>query len=118
MATMSTKPAQEGPKDDINRTQVSTMKEMWKDVEVRFKNLTGKQLNSKPMKTLNDVIAKIEKCHHPGHASSSDKASGVSKAKDYGRNILHCLKLLGGVAAQGLEKVRLPRHSIYATNET
>lgn len=90
-----------------NATQMEnfTMEELWKDVRVRFLELTTMNLDLKPARTLDECIREIEK---PKARSKStvEETSKRERAKEYGIGILKCLKLLGGVAAQGAEMVR------------
>lgn len=83
------------------------MDQLWRDVQLRFQANTGKQLNFKPPKTLNDCIEAIENRHLLVTPNASTKKPGVDKAKEYGMDILHCVKLLGGVASQALGMVCL-----------
>ncbi|OTA57974.1 hypothetical protein K449DRAFT_398189 [Hypoxylon sp. EC38] len=80
----------------------SSMEEMWRDATVRFNERTGMNVNIKPPKTLDDCIRELEKSEFP---EESEDKSGKEKLEDYGINILRCLKLLGGVAAQGADMV-------------
>lgn len=80
-----------------------SMEEMWQDATVRFNERTGININVKPPKTLNDCIKELEATRAP---IESDGKKDAEKLEDYGINILRCLKLLGGVAAQGAEMVR------------
>ncbi|KAI1442152.1 hypothetical protein F5Y02DRAFT_421269 [Annulohypoxylon stygium] len=79
-----------------------SMEEMWQDATVRFNERTGININVKPPKTLNDCIKELEATRAP---IESDGKKDAEKLEDYGINILRCLKLLGGVAAQGAEMV-------------
>ncbi len=94
---------------DDEKTRGLTIQEMWTDVSDRFEAETGMSLRLKPAKTLRDCIDAVEKRQLPPAASESKAAvSGAEKAKSFGLDVLHCLKLLGGVAAQGADMVRLP----------
>ncbi|KAI1087622.1 hypothetical protein F5B19DRAFT_61828 [Rostrohypoxylon terebratum] len=79
-----------------------SMEEMWQDVTVRFNERTGININVKPPKTLDDCIKELEATRVP---VKSDGKKDSEKMENYGLNILRCLKLLGGVAAQGAEMV-------------
>lgn len=78
----------------------SSMEEMWRDATSRFNERTGMNVNMRPPKTLDDCIRELEKSGFP---EESEGKSGKEKLQDYGINILRCLKLLGGVAAQGAD---------------
>ncbi|KAI0885020.1 uncharacterized protein GGS22DRAFT_162512 [Annulohypoxylon maeteangense] len=77
-----------------------SMEEMWQDATIRFNERTGININIKPPKTLNDCIKELEDTSVP--VESSGKIN-KEKVEEYGLNVLRCLKLLGGVAAQGAE---------------
>ncbi|KAI1135342.1 hypothetical protein F5Y05DRAFT_416329 [Hypoxylon sp. FL0543] len=84
------------------QSEPSSMEEMWRDATIRFNEHTGMNVNIKPPKTLDDCIKELEKSRSP---EESEETSGREKLKNYGISILRCLKLLGGVAAQGAETV-------------
>ncbi|EFX01558.1 nacht and tpr domain containing protein [Grosmannia clavigera kw1407] len=94
--------------DNADSQQDLSMAEMWQEAAVRFKERTGTTLSLKPAKTLDDCIAEIEKRQLPAPSLSTETVSTRDKAKQYGINILRCLKLLGGVAAEGAEMVFAP----------
>ncbi|KAI2467316.1 hypothetical protein F4781DRAFT_402847 [Annulohypoxylon bovei var. microspora] len=79
-----------------------SMEEMWQDATVRFNERTGMNVNVKPPKTLNDCVKELEASRITGEVNGK---TDREKLEDYGINILRCLKLLGGVAAQGAEMV-------------
>ncbi|KAI1214432.1 uncharacterized protein F4807DRAFT_128353 [Annulohypoxylon truncatum] len=79
-----------------------SMEEMWRDATVRFSERTGININIKPPKTLNDCIKELEASRTPAESNGN---KDTKKLEDYGINVLRCLKLLGGVAAQGAEMV-------------
>ncbi|KAI1452293.1 hypothetical protein F4805DRAFT_470971 [Annulohypoxylon moriforme] len=83
-----------------------SMEEMWQDAMVRFNERTGININVKPPKTLNDCIKELEAARSPDESDGKkDGKKDAEKLENYGINILRCLKLLGGVAAQGAEMV-------------
>ncbi|KAE9369344.1 hypothetical protein N431DRAFT_380216 [Stipitochalara longipes BDJ] len=75
-----------------------TLKELWDEAEARFKLTTGKSLKLSPPKTLEDVRKEFE-AQQIGDIGKEDAKGHV--AKDFSLIALQCLKLLGGVAAQG-----------------
>lgn len=81
-----------------------TLPDLWKEAEARFQRITGKSLKLSPPKTLEDVRKEIE-AQQTEDATTQDFKSRV--AKDFSMTALQCLKLLGGVAAQGAALVRL-----------
>ncbi|KAI2616328.1 hypothetical protein GGR54DRAFT_241906 [Hypoxylon sp. NC1633] len=80
----------------------SSMEDMWRDATARFNERTGMNVNLRPPKTLNDCIKELEKSQL---SEESHEPTRKEKVEEYGINILRCLKLLGGVAAQGAEVV-------------
>ncbi len=87
----------------IEEGKTSDLTIEWKDVAMKFEAFTGKSLRLELAKTLNDCIDAIEKRQLPPATVGPKAASGIEKAKSFGPDILHCLKLLGGVAAQGAD---------------
>ncbi|KAI1374884.1 hypothetical protein F4677DRAFT_447150 [Hypoxylon crocopeplum] len=80
----------------------SSMEAMWRDAILRFNERTKMNVNMKPPKTLDDCIGEMEKTQL---SAEYQERTGKEKLENYGINILRCLKLLGGVAAQGAEMV-------------
>lgn len=98
-----------GSVDPAPQGEVMAMQDMWDDVEKLFERLTGKALRSKGKTSLDDCKAQITKLQQPADADAAPaptKRSGGAKAKSYAMDMLHCVKLLGGVAAQGGSMVR------------
>lgn len=82
--------------------QTHTMDQLWEDVSARFHQRTGRSLDVKPARTLKDCIQEIEVTRKPtDDPEQNGTHSKTETAKEYGRNILQCLKLLGGVVAEG-----------------
>lgn len=79
---------------------------MWEEARGRFLARTQNSLDLKPPKTIDDVREMIEHRYDPTSPADSDKDH--KRAKEIGLTILSCLKLLGGVAAQGAEMVFQP----------
>ncbi|PNP55504.1 hypothetical protein THARTR1_04334 [Trichoderma harzianum] len=79
---------------------------MWDEAGRRFQARTQKSLDLKPPKSIDDIRDMIERRYDPSSPADSD--GGHERAKRIGLNILSCLKLLGGVAAQGAELVFQP----------
>jgi fungal STAND N-terminal Goodbye domain len=80
-----------------------TLPEIWKEAESRFQRITGKPLKLNPPKTLEDVRKEIES-QRTGDIVKEDTKTRVTK--DFSMIALQCLKVLGGVAAQGAALVR------------
>ncbi|KAI0384764.1 hypothetical protein F5Y04DRAFT_247759 [Hypomontagnella monticulosa] len=78
------------------------MEDLWRDAIARFNERTKKNVNMKPPKTLHDCIREIEGARD---SVESDGNTRGERFKEYGINILRCLKLLGGVAAQAADVV-------------
>jgi len=101
-----------GTVDPAPQGEVMTMQEMWDDVEKLFEKLTGKALRSKGKTSLDDCKAQIAKLQQPADADAAPaptKRSAGAKTKSFAMDMLHCVKLLGGVAAQGGSMVRASR---------
>lgn len=75
-----------------------SLKDIWDDAEDRFQKLTGKVLRVNPPKTLDSVRKEIEALQA---RMPSDDTDLKTRAKETCMNVLNCIKLLGGVAAQG-----------------
>lgn len=83
------------------------MQQLWDEAAERFLARTGKSLNRKPPMTMDDVRKQMESRDDPN--TESDAASTLKHKKDVGLNILECLKLLGGITAQGASVVTIIR---------
>ena len=84
------------------------MDQLWEAAQKRFRDRTGQKLQVSPPKTLDDVRKEIE-------SLSGDDGSGDSERnqrfKESCMGALYCIKLLGGVAAQGASIVWFsPKH--------
>jgi hypothetical protein len=77
----------------------NNIESMWKEVRGRFLARTQNSLGFEPPKSIDDVREMIEHQYDPSSPADSDESH--RRAKDVGLTILSCLKLLGGVAAQG-----------------
>lgn len=78
---------------------------MWDEAGRRFQARTERSLDLKPPKSIDDIRDMIERRYDPSSPADSDSDGGHERAKRIGLNILSCIKLLGGVAAQGAELV-------------
>ncbi|KAI7768372.1 hypothetical protein LZL87_012456 [Fusarium oxysporum] len=87
------------------------MEQLWDEVAERFLARTGKGLNRKPSMTIDDVRKQIESRTDP--TTDIDAANTLKHKKDIGLNILECLKLLGGIAAQGASVVFQPATVVF-----
>ncbi|KAG5763416.1 hypothetical protein H9Q72_008480 [Fusarium xylarioides] len=88
-----------------------TMQKLWDEAAERFLARTGKGLNRKPPMTIDDVRKQIESRADP--TTDIDAANTLKHKKDIGLNILECLKLLGGIAAQGASVVFQPASVVF-----
>ncbi|KAL7919138.1 hypothetical protein ACQKWADRAFT_329980 [Trichoderma austrokoningii] len=77
-----------------------SIQNMWEEVRERFLARTQNSLGFKPPKTIDDIREMIEHRYDPS-------------SLEIGLNILSCLKLLGGVAAQGAEMVFQPASACF-----
>lgn len=80
-----------------------SIRSMWDEAGKRFQARTQKSLDLKPPKSIDDIREMIERRYDPSAPEDSEK--NHERAKQIGLTILSCLKLLGGVAAQGAELV-------------
>ncbi|KAH8880886.1 hypothetical protein GQ53DRAFT_736167 [Thozetella sp. PMI_491] len=87
-----------------------TISEMWADAQVEFERLSRKPLDRGPLKSFEDVQAEIELRGDPGY-SDDNKKDGWDRTKSVGLKVLHCLKLLAGVATQVSAEVCLPLYT-------
>ncbi|KAK0761408.1 hypothetical protein N5P37_006358 [Trichoderma harzianum] len=85
---------------------------MWDEAGRRFQARTERSLDLKPPKSIDDIRDMIERRYDPSSPADSDSDGGHERAKRIGLNILSCIKLLGGVAAQGAE---LSTHEFHGT---
>lgn len=83
------------------------MEELWDEAAKRFLARTGKGLNRKPPMTIDGVRKQIES--RTDQTTDTDALNTLKHRKDIGLNILECLKLLGGIAAQGASVVTMFR---------
>jgi len=84
----------------------SAMDELWEAAQKRFLERTGQKLQISPPKTLDEVRKDIESLSMKGDLSKDDERK--RRFKDNAMGVLNCLKLLGGVAAQGASMVCSP----------
>ncbi|KAI1023732.1 hypothetical protein LB504_005215 [Fusarium proliferatum] len=87
------------------------MEQLWDEAAKRFLARTGKALNRKPPMTIDDVRKQIES--RTDQTTDTDASNTLKHKKDIGLNILECLKLLGGVAAQGASVVFQPASVVF-----
>jgi hypothetical protein len=76
--------------------------QLWEVAGKRFLEQTGTPLEVNPPKTIDDITKQIEE--QQANFDPKDKEF-KEKAKDATLNVLNCLKLVGGVAAQGASTV-------------
>lgn len=75
---------------------------MWTQAETRFLKITNKNLRAAPKRSLDDVVKDLEARYSD---KDSDDESAKSRAKEWIGNVLNCINLLGGIAAQGASMV-------------
>ena len=73
----------------------------------QFQQRTGTVLNVRPPKTLEDITRQID-IQQTSYAYESNEQDLKTRAKTASMNVLYCLRLLGGVAAQGASMVFAP----------
>ena len=76
---------------------------VWEEAQQRFMERAGNKLNFSPPVTLNDIKRQIESSPEE---HDSKRAKDKQQFKTVCFDVLSCLKLLGGVAAQGASIVR------------
>ncbi|KAJ0307419.1 hypothetical protein COL516b_004033 [Colletotrichum fioriniae] len=83
--------------------------DMWEAASGRFQEQTGRKLERNPGISLDDCFRRIEAARP---SNSTEKAPFTSEKRHkltrYTLNTLRCLKLLGGVVAEGAEMVLAP----------
>lgn len=89
-----------------------SFKEMWEKAELRFQKITNKSLRASKKKSLNDVIKDLETRYAD---EDSDGESAKDRAKELIGNVLSCINLLGGIAAQGASIVGKIHWTVQAT---
>lgn len=75
-----------------------TLDELWKDAQDRFENITKQRLRASSVKRLDDVIKELDAKYI---VKSSEDATIQNRTKRAVHNVLQCIQLLGGIAAQG-----------------
>jgi hypothetical protein len=90
-----------------------TLDDMWKDARERFRSLTEQNLELSPPKTLEDIRKQIES--QQSDSSMPKEKDCKKRAKKISLNALSCIRLLGGVAAQGASMVSLPIQEAFFT---
>lgn len=80
------------------------LEDMWKEAQTRFRDLTGKDLLLPRSTSPDDLRKALEARVEEQKGKTSPE---LAKVKDAGLNILSCIKLLGGVVAQGAAMVRV-----------
>lgn len=87
----------------VIKSNTQEMDKLWQEAILRFEQRTNKSLALNTATTSEDCQKAIEQIFQPGEDdASSEQKSGVKKAKEWGRDILSCLKLLGGSQLKGL----------------
>jgi len=79
-----------------------SLKDLWDDAEKKFQKITKKSLKASSQKKLDDVLRELE-CKYA--EKDSDEESYKRQAKAMIQNVLTCIKILGGIAAQGASVV-------------
>lgn len=86
-----------------------SLDDIWKDAIQRFNSLTNQDIKISPPKSLDDIKKQVDS--QQSDSSDQKEKDGKRRTKDILLNVLQCIKLLGGVAAQGASMVRLPNSS-------
>jgi alkyl hydroperoxide reductase subunit AhpC len=88
-----------------------TMKDIWRDAEAHFGQITGKSLKDRQHMSLNDCMALIDKISEPDEGNEDgppDTKATKEKTKERWRNALQFFKVLGSIAAQAVEIAGFP----------
>jgi hypothetical protein len=80
-----------------------SLDDIWKDAARRFNALTNQDIKRSPARSLEDIRKQVDG-QQPDSSGQKEK-DGKKHAKDMVLNVLSCIKLLGGVAAQGASMV-------------
>ncbi|KAL2785547.1 hypothetical protein BJX66DRAFT_57918 [Aspergillus keveii] len=88
--TEESKPTPTGP---------ASVQEIWEKTIVRFQQRTGQRLDG--LSRSPDDLRRALDAHYAAQADDPD----MSKAKAIGFRMIHCIQLLGGIAAQGASMV-------------
>jgi len=75
---------------------------MWEEAQERFHKLTAKELKGSRPKRLDDVITELEAKYVANSSTELDIKKRTAKVIE---NVLKCIQLLGGIAAQGASMV-------------
>ena len=75
-----------------------TLGEMWTEAQDRFEKTTSKGLRTSPARRLDDVIKLLETKYV---VKSPDEAEQKNRTRRAVHNVLNCVQILGGIAAQG-----------------
>ncbi|KAL2811754.1 hypothetical protein BJX63DRAFT_422150 [Aspergillus granulosus] len=84
---------------ETKNTGPASVQEIWEKTITRFQQRTGQRLDG-VSRTPDDLRRALD-AHYAAQADDPD----VSKAKAVGFRMIHCIQLLGGIAAQGASMV-------------
>ena len=88
-----------------NADPKANLEAMWKDAERRFQERTQKALSSPASRiTLDELLIKWQDRYD--RENNSDSSARKAQTKRILHNVLYGIKLLGGIAAQGISLVR------------
>ncbi|KAH8692976.1 hypothetical protein BGW36DRAFT_362518 [Talaromyces proteolyticus] len=82
-------------------TAEEELKKMWEEAEREFNQLTRKNLRTDHEKGLDDVLQEFERKYQPPQGGKQSGLVSKEKIKKTIANVLNCIQLLGGIAAQG-----------------
>ena len=74
---------------------------MWQEAELEFSQLTGRSLSANREKRLDDVLNELEQKYDPPAESKDSRAKARLKIRTTVKQVLSCIQILGGLAAQG-----------------
>jgi hypothetical protein len=93
------------PNLEMAASERPTMDQLWETAQKRFRERTGQKLQVSPPKTLDDVRKEIESLSGDDGFKDNERKE---RFKESCMGALYCIKLLGGVAAQGASIVWCP----------
>ncbi|KAL4969439.1 uncharacterized protein BDV14DRAFT_196251 [Aspergillus stella-maris] len=82
---------------DLRNKIPQSVKEIWEETIVRFEQQTGQRLDGF-VRSVDDLRKSINTLYDV-HADDAD----VARAKEVGLQVINCIQLLGGIAAQGAQ---------------
>jgi hypothetical protein len=84
--------------------ETESIDDLWKDAQGKFLKITSKSLRPANRISLEEVVKLLNTKYS---SKDLDDDDGTKKrAKKYIMNVLHCIQLLGGIAAEAVSTVK------------